>query len=69
MHLDVGLVGFVMWRENFRGDLPFLGALPVMTLGAGRVAVNLTYIPKTDPKGVPIAFLQLKIGLGRTGGR
>ena len=68
MHADIGLVGFVMWRENFRGDLPFLGALPVLTVGAGRVAVNLTYLPATEPKGVPIVFFQLKIGLGKTSG-
>jgi len=65
LHADVGVVGFVMQREDFRGDLPFVGVLPVMTIGAGRVAVNMTYIPKTDPKGVEILFFQLKIGLGQ----
>ncbi len=65
MHFDLGLVGFVMLREDYRGDMPFIGALPVVTLGAGRVSLNVTYIPRTDPKGVPIYFLQLKIGLGK----
>jgi Antimicrobial peptide resistance and lipid A acylation protein PagP len=65
LHADIGLVGFVMLREGFRGDMPFIGALPVAALGAGRVAMNVTYIPRTDPKGVPIYFLQIKIGLGK----
>lgn len=64
LHADVGLVAFVMVREGFRGHQPFLGALPMAALGAGRVTVNLTFIPRTEPKGVPILFFQLKIGLG-----
>jgi hypothetical protein len=35
----------------------------VVSFGTQRVALNVTYIPKVDPKMVPIVFFQLKIGL------
>ena len=62
-HVDVGGVAFVMTRKGFRNDDPFLGALPVVSLGTERIALNITYVPKMDPKWVPLFFLQLKIGL------
>jgi hypothetical protein len=34
-------------------------------MGTERVAVNVTYIPKADPKSVPLWYFQLKIGLGK----
>lgn len=62
-HLDAGLVAFLMVRKEFRNGDPFLGILPVVSFGTDRIALNVTYIPKVDPKMVPIVFLQLKIGL------
>jgi len=62
-HLDVGLVGFLMIRKDFNNGDSFPGVLPVVSLGTDRVALNMTYIPKMDPKMVPIVFFQLKIGL------
>ena len=60
---DAGLVAFLMVREDFNSGNPFPGVLPVVSVGTKRVAVNVTYIPKIDPKMVPVVFFQLKIGL------
>ena len=64
MHVDAGGVAFLMVRKDFRDGDPFPGVLPVLSVGAGRYAVNMTFIPKVDPKMVPIVYLQLKITLG-----
>jgi hypothetical protein len=64
-HVDAGAVLFLMTREEFNGGHPFPGILPVVSVGTSRVAVNLTFIPKVDPKMVPLLFFQLKLGLGR----
>lgn len=64
LHVDAGLVAFLMTREGFRHGQPFPGVLPVLSFGTERVSVNMTYIPKVDPKMVAILFFQLKIGLG-----
>ena len=64
MHFDAGGIVFLMKRKGFRnGDL-FPGILPAVSLGTPRVAVNMTFIPKIDPKMVPLLFFQLKITLG-----
>lgn len=62
-YTDVGLVGFLMTRENFKDNKPFPGILPVMTLGTEDIAVNITYIPKVDPKMVALFFFQLKVNI------
>jgi len=63
LHADIGVVGFLMTREGFKNGDPFPGVLPVLSIGSERVAVNITYIPRVDPKMVPILFLQLKLKL------
>lgn len=63
MHFDAGAVVFLMKRKGFRNDDPFPGVLPAFSLGTPRVAVNMTFIPKVDPKMVPLLFFQLKITL------
>ena len=63
LHLDTGLVAFAMIRKGYQHGNPFLGALPVLSFGNDRVALNVTYIPKVDPKLIPLVFLQLKIGI------
>jgi hypothetical protein len=65
LHVDVGAIAFVMKRELFRHNNWFLAALPAFSMGTERVAVNVTYIPKADPKSVPLWYFQLKIGLGK----
>ena len=63
VHVDAGLVGFVMTREGYKDGDPFLGALPAFSVGTKHVALNFTYIPKIEPKSVPLWFFQLKINL------
>jgi len=63
LHLDAGVVAFLMTRKDYLHGHPFFGALPVVAIGSDRVALNITYIPKVDPKMVAILFFQLKIGL------
>lgn len=63
LHLDAGVVAFFMIRKDFMNDKPFPGVLPVVSFGTDRVALNMTFIPKVDPKMVPILFFQLKIGI------
>ena len=63
LHLDAGLVAFAMTRKGYKNGNPFLGVLPVISFGTDRVALNVTYIPKVDPKLIPLLFLQLKVGI------
>ncbi|HEY7655337.1 MAG TPA: hypothetical protein VH881_00605 [Burkholderiales bacterium] len=63
VHMDAGLIAFVMTRKDYHDDKPFIGALPAFSVGTKHVAVNFTYIPKIHPKSVPLWFFQLKINL------
>lgn len=74
VHVDIGLVGFVMRRENIRGGSPFPGVLPVISIGNRRVALNLTYLPgsavdsvanssRADPNMDGVFFLQAKFSM------
>lgn len=63
LHFDVGAIGFLMTRKGYKNDQPFLGVLPAFSVGAKRVSVNMTYIPKVEPKAVALVFFQLKIRL------
>ncbi len=71
-YFDVGLIGFVMTREDVRHNQPFPGVLPAMTFGVRRVAVNVTYLPEAavdrvtsaqlvDPNMKGVFFIQLKL--------
>ena len=61
LHLDAGFIGFAMTRQDFKSGEPFLGALPVMSLGTRDVSVNVTYIPKVHPQMAELWFFQLKL--------
>jgi len=61
LHFDAGIVGFLMTRKDYRDREPFLGVLPAFSIGNKKVALNITYIPKVDPKLVPLWFFQLKV--------
>jgi len=72
LYFDVGVVGFLMTREDVGGNRPFPGALPAFTFGSKRVAVNVTYMPDkvvdrvtnahlTDPAMAGVFFIQLKL--------
>jgi len=52
-----------MTRKGYKDNQPFLGVLPAFSVGTNRVSVNMTYIPKVEPKAVPLWFFQLKINL------
>ena len=62
-HVDVGAVGFIMTRKGYKNDEPFPGVLPALSVGTKNVALNITYVPRVDPKAVPLWFFQLKINL------
>ncbi|HYA37022.1 MAG TPA: hypothetical protein VEI74_01945 [Candidatus Methylomirabilis sp.] len=63
LHFDIGAVGFLMTRKGYKNDKPFFGALPAFSAGTEWVSVNMTYIPKVEPKMVALWFFQLKIKL------
>lgn len=63
LHFDLGIVAFLMTRKWYQHNRPFPGALPVFSFGTEHVAVNMTYIPKMDPKMAALTFFQLKIKL------
>lgn len=63
LQFDIGLVGFLMVREDYNDKRPFPGILPVASFGTRKVAINLTYIPDVKPKMVPLWFFQLKLSL------
>jgi hypothetical protein len=63
LRFDIGAIGFAMTRKGYKDDKPFLGALPAFSAGTKNFAVNMTYIPKVDPKMVALFFFQLKINM------
>jgi len=60
-HFDAGMVAFIMTRKDVKNNSPFMGALPVASLGTDMISVNMTYIPKVRPKFAELLFFQLKI--------
>ncbi len=61
LYFDTGLVGFVMTRKDHNNRRPFLGILPAFAFGTDKVALNISYVPKIEPKLIPLWFIQLKI--------
>ena len=72
LYFDVGVIGFLMMRDDTNHGQPFPGALPAVTFGSKRVAVNVTYLPEvavdrvthanlTDPNMAGVFFIQLKL--------
>jgi len=60
-HFDAGVYAFAMTRKDVNNNSPFLGVLPVASVGTDMISVNMTYIPKVHPKFAEILFFQLKI--------
>ncbi len=58
MHVDAGVIGFVMTRQDYNNNDPFLGALPFISVGNNRFAVNITYVPEIVPKMVAFLYFQ-----------
>lgn len=78
LFVDLGVVGFLMTRQDVRNNEPFPGLLPAMTVGTRRVALNLTYLSETmmdsatnvsrvDPTVSGLLFFQLKLNPGLLG--
>ncbi len=74
-YFDLGMVAFLMTREDVNDSRPFPGLLPAATIGSRYVALNFTYLPqhavneltradKRDPDMNGIVFMQLKLNLG-----
>ncbi|HEY8552951.1 MAG TPA: hypothetical protein VIL43_00250 [Burkholderiales bacterium] len=62
-HADLGLVAFLMTRKGYKDGDPFPGVLPAFSFGTKTFSVNATYVPRVDPKTVPLVFFQLKLRL------
>ena len=71
-YVDVGLVAFIMEREDVNNRRPFPGVLPALTFGTRNIALNATYMSDTaverasgiqikDPTMTGVLFLQLKL--------
>ena len=60
VRLDLGLVAFLMTRQDFNGGQPFPGVLPAVSLGNSKMAINMTYIPPDLPKIEETVFFQFK---------
>jgi len=58
LHVDAGVIGFVMTRQDYKNNDPFLGALPFISVGNSRFAVNITYVPEIVPKMVAFVYFQ-----------
>lgn len=63
VHVDVGGIAFLMTRKDYKNGDPFIGVLPALSVGTKNVALNITYVPKVEPKAVPLWFFQLKVTL------
>ncbi len=61
LHIDAGVVAFLMTRKDYNNENPFFGALPFISVGNEYVAVNATYIPKISPKHASLLYFQLMI--------
>lgn len=73
IYVDVGVIAFMMSRQDVDHNHPFPGILPALSVGSRRFAINLTYVPghwanetanvkHYDPTLEGIVFLQLKLG-------
>jgi len=58
MHIDAGVFGFVMTRQDYKNNAPFVGALPFISVGNSSFAINVTYVPKIVPKMIAFVYLQ-----------
>jgi len=61
LHFDAGIFGFVMTRQDYKNNEPFLSALPFVSIGNSRFAVNITYVPKVEPKMAEFIYFQATI--------
>lgn len=60
-HFDAGYVAFVMARQDVNEYQPFLGVLPVASIGTKKIALNMTYVPNINAQFQELIFFQLKV--------
>ena len=71
LYVDLGVVGFLMTREDVDNNRAFPGLLPVLTVGTKHVALNVSYlghswgdqtthIRRVDPTIDGVVFFQVK---------
>lgn len=65
LHVDIGLNAFLMTRKDYKGNKPFFGALPFLSVGTDKYAVNVTYIPAINPKYEALWFFQASVKLAK----
>ena len=58
MHVDAGVIAFLMTRHDYKNNDPFLGILPFLSIGNNRFAINLTYVPEIVPKMIAFLYFQ-----------
>jgi len=58
-HFDAGIFAFLMTRQDYKDNTPFIGALPFISLGNKIVAINTTYVPAITPKSVGLVYFQV----------
>jgi len=63
LHIDAGIIGFVMTRYDYKENEPFFAALPFVSIGNDWIAANITYAPKIDPKMHAFWYVQANIKL------
>ncbi len=64
-HIDAGYTAFVMTRKDFKNNQPFFAALPFISIGTEKFAINATYIPKASPKLEALVFIQASFQLSQ----
>ena len=64
-HIDAGLTAFIMTRKDYKNNEPFFGALPFVSIGTDKFAINATYIPKASPKLEALLFIQASFQLSQ----
>lgn len=62
-HVDLGVIAFLMTRKDYKNNSPFVGALPVLSVGKQWYALNATYIPEVTPKHKALFYFQLMFRL------
>ncbi len=62
-HVDVGATAFLMTRKDYKNEEPFFGALPYVSIGTDKFAINATYIPAVTPKFEALWFFQASFQL------
>ncbi len=62
-HFDAGVLAFVMTRYDYKNNDPFIAALPFISMGIDWFAINVTYVPKIQPKMVSFMYFQASFKL------